>query len=145
MKKLFKCKRGISPVISTVLMIMVVMVGMTVLFAFLATYAQGFQNGSGSSVKESMTIEDIWFKSPHTVEIWVYNTGIINFTISNIYLNGTLIPSDSVAMSPTDIKVGAHADITITVPTSWISLDKYTFKLVTTRGSALVETFSPGN
>ena len=41
-------------------MIVVVMVGMTILFAYVAVYAQNYQAGVGSSILESMTIEDVW-------------------------------------------------------------------------------------
>ena len=59
MRKLYRNKKGLSTVISTILMIMVVMVGMSLLFAYVAVYAQNYKAGIGSSVMESLTIEDI--------------------------------------------------------------------------------------
>ncbi len=67
MKRLFKSKRAVSPVIATVLMILIVMAGMTILFAFIGAYAQSFQAGSGSAVLESLTVEDVWFKNVQPV------------------------------------------------------------------------------
>ena len=47
-------------------MIVVVMVGMTILFAYVAVYAQNYQTGVGSSILESMTIEDVWITKSQT-------------------------------------------------------------------------------
>ena len=63
--KLFKNKKAVSPVIATVLMIMVTMAGMAILFGFVISYSDGYKAGVGSSVMESLTIEDIWI-SPNS-------------------------------------------------------------------------------
>ena len=74
MRKLYRNKNGISPVISTILMILVVMVGMSMVFAYVTVYASSYQAGVGSSILESMTIEDVWIQNSNTVQISVYNT-----------------------------------------------------------------------
>ena len=63
MRKLYRNKKGLSTVISTILMIVVVMVGMTILFTYVAVYAQNYQTGVGSSILESMTVEDVWIQN----------------------------------------------------------------------------------
>jgi flagellin-like protein len=60
MKKTFGSKKAISPVIATVLMILITMTGMTLLFVFVSSYSESYKAGIGSSVMESVTIEDIW-------------------------------------------------------------------------------------
>ena len=60
MKRLFRNKKAVSPVIATVLMILVTMAGMTILFGFVISYSDTYKAGVGSSVMESLTIEDIW-------------------------------------------------------------------------------------
>ena len=60
MKRLFKNKKAVSPVIATVLMIMVTMAGMTILFGFVTSYSQIYKEGAGSQVLELLTVEDIW-------------------------------------------------------------------------------------
>ena len=64
MRKTSNNRRAVSPVIATVLMILVTMVGMTILFAFVASYSDNYKAGVGSSVMESLTVEDIWLQSP---------------------------------------------------------------------------------
>lgn len=149
MRKHAKNKRGISNIIATLLMILVVMVGMGLLFAYLTTYVANYQTGSGSSVFESMTVEDVWFKNPNQVdsqvEIWVYNVGEVGFTITNIYVNGTPPQGFTVNSNsgPSVVPVGGHADVMITLSQPWSNENDYSFKIVTSRGSAFSGTYSP--
>ena len=145
MRKHANNKRGISNIVSTLLMILVVMVGMGLLFAYLTTYVANYQIGSGSSVLESMTVEDVWFKNATQDEIWVYNVGKVGFTITSIYVNATP-PGDFTVNSnsePSVVPVGGHADVLITLSQPWSNGVAYSFKIVTSRGSAFSETHSP--
>jgi flagellin-like protein len=148
-KKLFKNEKGVSPVISTVLMILVVMVGMSLLFAYLATYTMNFHSGSGSSVLESMTIEDAWFKNTdNTFHLWVYNVGKVDFTINSIYVNGTKVTptmsdsSNNPINSNTPIQINKHVQISLA---QWQLGDNYDLKIVTGRGSAFEGNYAPPN
>jgi flagellin-like protein len=149
MRKLFINKKAVSPVIATILMILIVMAGMTILFAFIGVYAQSFQAGSGSAVLESIAIEDVWFKSDigdHYLYIWVYNTGKVDFTIDSIYVNSapvtpTLYDSNHNPIEQTTpITIGSHIQIKVT---SWAAGSTYIVKIVTSRGSGFEGTYSP--
>jgi flagellin-like protein len=129
-KRLIVNRKAFSPVISTVLMMLIVVIGMSLAFAFFVNYAKDFQLGSGSAVLESMTIEDVWFKDANTVEVWVYNLGKVDFTINSVYINGLQATCD-----PVVVGVGAHGKLTITASLSpGLS---YQLKLVTERGSTV--------
>jgi flagellin-like protein len=128
MRKLFRSRRAVSPVVSTVLMILVVIIGMSLLFAFFVNYTRDFQTGSGSAVLESMTIEDVWFKGS-TAEVWIYNVGKVNFTITSVYVNDQNTGFDP---SSLEIAPGQHGNITIASAYS----GNCTIKIVTARGSA---------
>jgi cytochrome c oxidase assembly protein Cox11 len=73
MRKLCKNKRGLSTVVSTILMIMVVMVGMSLLFGYVVFYTDSYKSGIGGSVMESLTVEDVWVQTDRTVQVSVYN------------------------------------------------------------------------
>jgi heme/copper-type cytochrome/quinol oxidase subunit 2 len=131
-------------------MIVVVMVGMTILFAYVAVYAQNYQTGTGSSILESLAIEDVWITGPqitgsHTVQLSVYNTGTtinsgtnVDLTVAAIYVNGTALATSS---SSNNINfnelVGAGDHVTIDGYWSagFQSGYTYDFKIVTMRGS----------
>jgi FlaG/FlaF family flagellin (archaellin) len=149
MKKLLKNKKGVSPVVSAVIMMLVVMIGMSALFAFFVNYARDFQLGSGSSVLESMAIEDVHFIDSKTVEIWIYNMGKVDFSISSVYVNDSLISTSPTLLSvtykgedvtsswPDRIREGGHGQIRIeSVDQIFTSGQSYTFKLVTKRGTS---------
>jgi hypothetical protein len=88
MRKPYKNRKALSTVISSILMIMVVMVGMTIAFASVVVYADTYQKGAGSAVLESLTIEDIWLKNSGTdnMELWIYNVGSLPVTVEAIYV-----------------------------------------------------------
>jgi flagellin-like protein len=138
MMRLLRNRKAVSPVISTVLMILVVMVGMSLLFAFFVSYARDFQTGSGSAVLESMTIEDVWFKGSNEAQIWVYNVGKVNFTIASVYVNdqnANFYNPDNPENPP--IAPGQHSRII--VPSAFSGC---TIKIVTARGSAFEGSYS---
>ena len=132
MMRLFRSRRAVSPVLSTVLMILVVMVGMSLLFAFFVNYTRDFQTGSGSAVLESMTVEDVWFTNPNGPQVWVYNVGKVSLTITSVYVDDQLDSSPNI-----EIKTGQHQPITVGSAYSGC-----TIKIVTARGSAFEGSYS---
>ena len=133
-------------------MIVVVMVGMTILFAYVAVYAQNYQTGVGSSILESMTIEDVWIQNSNTVQLTVFNTGTatnlgtnIDVTVVAIYVDGTALTTSSTSNNINfNVLVGAGDHVTIDgylpavvgpLSGGFISGVTYDFKIVTLRGS----------
>lgn len=137
MNQLLKTNRALSPVIAAVIMILVTTIGMTVLFAFFVNYSREYQLGSGSAVLESFVIEDVWFKEdPKRIQIWVYNIGKVNFTITSAYINDFQV---AITTSKDTVHVGDHGIMEIEQLPSMGQGDnvRYLIKLVTTRGSAI--------
>jgi hypothetical protein len=164
MRKMLSDRKAVSEVIATVLLILLVTIGMGILFGFVANYTSNYQTGQGSSVLESLTVEDIWFNHPATpannqIDMWVYNTGKVDTTLNSIYINGALIintninvqcqniyvngvrlPSTHPDYSKLIIPVNGHAEFYITVPPSLnIPLNEHSYydiKITTNRGSS---------
>jgi flagellin-like protein len=145
MKRLFRNKKAVSPVIATVLMILVTMAGMTILFGFVISYSDSYKAGIGSSVMESLTIEDIWIQSTNTVNVTVYNVGTktnlgtdsgMDITIATIYVNGTALTNPvSTTIDFKNYVVNAGSHLTIKGSGFFNVGNTYDFKIVTTRGS----------
>jgi archaellum component FlaF (FlaF/FlaG flagellin family) len=129
-------KRGVSPVISAVIMMLVVMIGMSALFAFFVNYSRDFQEGGGSAVFESMTVEDIWFKNQTTVELWVYNYGKVDLKISSIYVDDDLADFKVTGIPDGTVVVGGHAQLFVTSEFVQGNPLSYSFKIVTERGTS---------
>jgi flagellin-like protein len=100
-KKLLRNRRALSPVFSTILLIMIVVIGMTVVFAFFVNYVKDYQTGSGSSVFEAAQIEDVWFKSATTSKTVPRNPSSYNLIggTSGSGTIGDLASSNNVYMS----------------------------------------------
>jgi flagellin-like protein len=140
MRRFLRNRKAVSPVVSAVIMILIVIIGMSVLFAFFVNYARDFQAGSGSAVLESMVIEDVWFKSSSAIDISVYNVGKVNFTINSVYINDVRVAINGKINGMSDtVKVEGHGNFIVRGLSSMAKGDnvRYVLKLVTTRGSAI--------
>jgi FlaG/FlaF family flagellin (archaellin) len=138
MRKQFnRNNHALSTVISTILMIMVVMIGMTLLFAYVTVYADNYKAGAGGAVMESLTIEDVWFRNSTAIQISIYNTGKVDCKINSIYDNGIALGTNL----NTQVKLGEHKVIVINQPTGqW--LPSNVLKIVTSRSSEFTGTYS---
>jgi len=143
MWKLQRHRRAVSPVLSTILLILIVVLGMSVAFAFFVSYVKDYQTGRGSSVLELVEIEDVWFKeigANKTVEIWLYNYGKAAVNITAFYLDSL---QANFSPNPVQIAVGKHESMSFVF--SWIPGERYAFKLATERGSVFEREYvSPG-
>jgi flagellin-like protein len=137
MLKKLRDRRGISPIFTTVTLILVVVLGMSTLFAFFIEYVKDFQLGQGSSILELIEVEDVWFKDNHLINITVFNLGKVDVKITSIYIDGEpAVFSDSGNNdSYIEIRVGELSSIGAQPPNPITNSTKYNFKLVTERGS----------
>jgi flagellin-like protein len=143
MRNLHRNNKGVSPVIATVLMILITMIGMTILFAFVAAYADNYQEGLGGSVLESLVVEDIWLNPSSTVyqnnvNISIYNAGKVDSVINSIYVNGLKLTDASGTNFNYVIKEGEHSQYSLTwsLSSTWQPNQTYEFRIATKRGSS---------
>jgi len=121
-------------------MIMVVMVGMSILFGALIVYSDNFHSGIGSSVLESITVEDVYFRSstPNYVELTLFNTGKVDLKVTDVYINGQM----ATITAPLTIAQGAHELLRVTPSGSTFTIGShYNFKIVTARGTGFEGTY----
>ena len=137
MFKKLKNRRGISPIFTTVTLILVVVLGMSTLFAFFVEYVKDFQLGQGSSILELIEIEDLWFRDNHLLNITVFNFGKVNVKIKAIYIDGepVVFLDNENNTSHIEIRVGKLTSIGAQPPNPITNSTMYNFKLVTERGS----------
>jgi flagellin-like protein len=143
MRRLLNNRKAVSPVIATVLMILVTMAGMTILFGFVISYSDAYKAGIGGSVMEILTVEDIWL-SPGSgsyntaVNLTIYNVGKVDSTITSVYANGTKL-TDTVNGPNFNLKdnlsIGEHKTLALYWGNNWQSGQTYVFRIATQRGS----------
>jgi flagellin-like protein len=152
MKKLFRNRKAVSPVIATVLMILVTMAGMTILFGFVISYSDSYKAGIGSSIKESLTIEDVWFRSGSSdnVELWIYNVGKLPVNVKAIYVNGLNLVVTSFGDNHDvtnalningEIPLNSHVKVIATCDWQSYGSSPIVFKIATERGSTFEQSY----
>jgi flagellin-like protein len=168
MTRIFRNKKAVSPVISTILMILVVMVGMSIAFSYVVFYSDSYKSGVGSSVLESLTIENVWVQG-NTVQVTVYNTATkanlgydVNLQVTAIYIDGAALVNiegnNNVANPNYDtikfdlkliqessyngtVNAGAHETFEGMYPLGDLASGPHVINVATVRGSNFKESF----
>jgi FlaG/FlaF family flagellin (archaellin) len=130
-------KRGLTPIFSNILLILIIVLGMSVTFAFLTGYVTDFQLGQGSAVMELLEFEDVWFQQTDQINVTLYNYGKIDVKVLAVYLDGlqanfTNRDSDDFLT----LAMGGHDSIQISPPHPLDVTTAYKLRIVTERGSA---------
>ena len=139
---------------------MVVMIGMTLLFAYVTVYAQAYKEGAGGAVLESLTIEDTCvMPSTSTIRVSVYNVATqenmgsdVIVKIAGIYVNGVALVNNNQESSTNPnygtinfdeikIEAGTHEQLFgdfQSLPTGYT----YEVRVETVRGSTFLSTIT---
>lgn len=136
MRKIKGNKRAISPVFSTVILVLIVVVGMSAVFTFFVDYVSDYQAGRGSSVMELLEIEDVRFVGNDSMEVWLFNYGDLDLKLDSVYvnrLNATLnYYSGDWSLNPDQ-----HKKFVVTLYDVWIPDGSYILRFITERGTAV--------
>jgi len=141
MRQLMKSKKAVSTVFTTVLLILLVVSGMTVVFAFLVSYVEDFQTGQGSAVLENFAFENIWFKNTNEIEITIYNYGKIDLNLKSLYIDGLAFGFTIKNYENSEIPPGGHRTV-VTTQIPFTSNTPYQLKIITQRGSIIESYFN---
>ncbi|MCW3996396.1 MAG: hypothetical protein NWE98_09670 [Candidatus Bathyarchaeota archaeon] len=153
-KRLFRSHKGVSTVISTILMIMVAMIGMSILFGYVVFYTNDYKANTGSRVLEQLVIEDVCVKD-NKIYVWIYNAGTrenlgtdVNFKVSTLYVDGAWVANvgsdagdnyETVKFDEKIVRAGQH----VLFVGAWLSTPgEHYLKVVTVRGSSFEVLFT---
>ena len=137
-KNMLKSKKAISPILATLLLIVIAVAAIVVTYAWVMTYMSSTTTRAG----EELVSENIRFHDSTNVTITLRSTGTSNSKVVAIY-EGTsstnLMPLISGKVSPSLPKIilaGSSQDFNLNI-SSWTSGTRYYFKVVTDSGYAL--------
>ena len=82
MKKSLRNQKGITPVLSSLLLTVIAVAGMSI--AVTATYV--ITDGLHDNMGERLIIEDFWFK-PNQISLYIRNVGRVAITVDAVYVN----------------------------------------------------------
>ncbi len=110
-----KNRKGLSEVISNILMLALVVMLMTMLFSYTVDFARNYQMKQGSARLESLVIEDIWFRDgpSRNITVTLYNNGELNVVIDSVYVNDTLCKNVEFNPSNQTVTVKNHGTLVI--------------------------------
>jgi hypothetical protein len=124
--RIFSDKRGITPVLSNLLLTVVAVAAMAI--ATSATYV--VTTNLRETMSERIIVEDVWFNNyTGNIDIYVRNVGRVTVYISAVYVNHT---SQSFT-NPFRLEIGEHQWLNISQ--NWVAANLYYVDVWTTRGT----------
>ena len=136
MRSIIKSKKGISPILATLLLIVIAVAAVIVTYAWVMTFT-GSTTGQAGAL---LTVENVRFYNSggtDRVEIVIRNSGTNDATVAEVY-RGTsssdLQQQSSVTYDPSSRLVSEGESLKITFNYNWASGTRYYFKVVTEEG-----------
>ena len=127
MRKLSRNRKGVTPVLSSLLLTVIAVAGMSI--AVSATYV--ITDGLHDNMGERLIVEDVWF-TPGQVSLYVRNVGRVAITVDAVYVN-----SVSQSFIPLGLEENKHGWLNVTY--SWSPDIAYEINVVTKRGTKVVD------
>jgi flagellin-like protein len=138
-KNMLKSKKAISPILATLLLIVIAVAAIVVTYAWVMTYMTSTTGQAGILLRK----DAINWQSgtPKKIVIYVRNTGVADATIDAVYIGTSstnLTLQSSVTYNSTSKVVSKNGGtITITFDYPWSPQTMYHFRIVPTVGEAL--------
>jgi flagellin-like protein len=131
MKELLRNKRGITPVLSSVLLMVIAVAAMSI--AITATYV--ITDNLHDTMGERFVVEDVWFRTGQ-ISIYLRNVGKVSIKIASVYVD-----RKPQSFTPLELEVNDHGWLNVTY--SWDSDSAYPINIVTRRGTKVVDYYLP--
>lgn len=127
MRKLSWNRRGITPVLSSLLLTVIAVAGMSI--AVSATYV--ITDGLHDNMGERLIVEDVWFTTGQ-VSLYLRNVGKVSINVAAVYVNRT-----DQSFTSLELEQDKHGWLNVTY--SWNADSTYEIKVVTRRGTKVVD------
>ena len=138
MRNILTSKKGISPILATLLLIVIAVAAVIVTYAWVMTFT------SSQTDKTVLDFENIRFHNVSTtdyVEVIIRNSGPSDAKIVGVYAGTSstaLAAQTSVSYTPNTAVVTAGSSLNVTITYNWTDGTRYHFKMATEAG----QTFS---
>lgn len=136
-KGVLKSGRGISPILATLLLVVIAVVAITVTYAWVITYL----SSAGQQAGVMLSKDAVSWPDTKTIVVYVRNTGTSDAVISAVYMGTSatnLTKAEKVQYEPSSGFVSADGGVvTITINCTWTPDTRYYFKVVPNTGAPL--------
>jgi len=140
LKKMFRSLKAISPILATLLLIVIAVSAIVITYAWVITFLTGTTGGAGVFLK----YDSVYWNSTGTKSIVIYirNEGTSDAEIDSVYIGTSstnLVKQTSVTYDPTSKIAYANGGnvVTITVTYPWNTDTTHYFKVAPKVGPAL--------
>jgi flagellin-like protein len=138
-KNLLKSKKAITPILATLLLIVIAVAAIVVTYAWVMMYMTSTTGQAGILLKK----DAVNWPSNTTIIIYVRNTGTADATMDAVYIGASstdlILQTNNVSYNPPSKAVSKDGGtITITAVYNWTSQATYYFRIVPKVGEALV-------
>ena len=127
MRNLLQNRRGITPVLSSLLLMVIAVAAMSI--AITATYV--ITDNLHDTMGERFIVEDVWFTTGQ-ISIYLRNVGKVSIKIFAVYVNRT-----SQSFTSLELEEDKHGWLNVTY--GWSSNSVYHINVVTNRGTKVVD------
>jgi flagellin-like protein len=130
LRKLSRSRRGITPVLSSLLMMVIAVAGMSIAITATSVITDGLHDNMG----ERLIVEDVWFTGDNndTILLYLRNVGKVSIKVAAVYVNREDQPFTSL-----ELEQNKHG--WLNVAHGWSADSAYEIKVVTRRGTQVVD------
>jgi len=128
MFKIVRSKKGISPILATLLLIVIAVAAVIVTYAWVLTFTTTQTQQAGVF----LTKENVIWPTSTTINVTIRNTGTSNGKITAVYMGTSSTNLNlTVSMSPGTVNAGLSTTFQITYSAGWDANTIYYFKFAT--------------
>lgn len=133
MKKILRSKKGISPILATLLLIVIAVAAVIVTYAWVMTFTGTQTQQAGVMLAQ----ENVSWPTASSIKVVIKNTGMSNAKITGVYLgtSSANLNLTIAAVSPTpggsSATINAGSTSTFTITYTWTANTRYYFKFAT--------------
>jgi len=135
MKNILKSKKGISPILATLLLIVIAVAAVIVTYAWVMTFTASTTSQAGAVL--SLDNMRFYIDTDDYIEIALRNSGTSDAEVKTVYVGTTdsnLVSQSVDSYVPVSQIVSTGATLTITVQYDWDDGTRYYFNIATEEG-----------
>lgn len=132
MRKLFKCRKALSPVVAAIILIAVTVAVSIAVAAWMGALTFTFMK------TEEIKITNMTFAGTANITLTLKNPGTSKVTISTVTVNdGAKTVSTTYPVLPLDVAAGASTTLYVTMGSVWTTGNKYKVTLLSSSGTTV--------
>lgn len=136
MLKMLKSREGISPILATLLLIVIAVAAIIITYAWVITFT-----GSTTSQAGILLRKDAVYWQPGNVTLYIRNTGISDAEVSAVYMgtSASNLEEQIATYDPTTkfVEKEGGSTLEIYITYSWTTKETYHFRVAPTVGESL--------